>query len=163
MGVTTKKYRWPVAFFGATKSIWWAPAIVIADRSANATAIPDGYVVMVHTELQRAYEHKGLGSARPRRLPQDPAVMIWTSGTTCVPKGAWFDHRNLESAVRSAGGMNAPFDRLLVATPFQHAGYMAKIWDQLAWGSCTVISPVPWTTTQPSSIAPSVVRKKACR
>jgi acyl-CoA synthetase (AMP-forming)/AMP-acid ligase II len=122
-----------------------APALIIADRSASAAAIPDGYVVMEHTELQRAYERSGLGASRPIRLPEDPAVIIWTSGTTGVPKGAWFDHRNLESAVRSAGVMSAPFDRRLVATPFQHAGYMAKIWDQLAWGSCTVISPVPWT------------------
>ena len=77
--------------------------------------------------------------------PTDPVVIIWTSGTTGVPKGAWFDHRNLEAAVRSAGVMSAPYDRRLVGTPFPHAGYMAKLWDQLAWGSTVVISPTPWT------------------
>jgi acyl-CoA synthetase (AMP-forming)/AMP-acid ligase II len=41
--------------------------------------------------------------------------------------------------------MSAPFDRRLVGTPFPHAGYMAKLWDQLAWGSTVVISPTPWT------------------
>src|SRR5205085_2331224 len=41
--------------------------------------------------------------------------------------------------------IRAPFDRRLVGTPFPHAGYMAKLWDQLAWGSTVVISPTPWT------------------
>jgi len=72
-------------------------------------------------------------------------VIIWTSGTTGLPKGAWFDHDNLAAAVASAGVMSRPYDRRLVATPFPHAGYMAKVWDQVAWGSTIVISPVPWT------------------
>ena len=37
-----------------------------------------------------------------------------------------------------------PFDVKLVATPFPHAGYMAKLWDQLAWGISSVVSPAPW-------------------
>ena len=41
--------------------------------------------------------------------------------------------------------MAAPFDRRLVPTPFAHAGYMAKLWEQLAWGMTIVISPTPWT------------------
>ncbi|HMK62530.1 MAG TPA: fatty acid--CoA ligase family protein, partial [Acidimicrobiales bacterium] len=45
----------------------------------------------------------------------------------------------------TAGVMTAPFDRRLVPTPFAHAGYMAKLWEQLAWGVTVVISPPPWT------------------
>ena len=41
----------------------------------------------------------------------DAAVIIWTSGTTGVPKGAWFDHRGLHAAVASAGAMSAPVRR----------------------------------------------------
>ena len=74
----------------------------------------------------------------------DAAVIIWTSGTTGVPKGAWFDHRGLHAAVASAGAMSAPYDVKLVATPFPHAGYMAKLWDQLAWVTTSVIAPTPW-------------------
>jgi acyl-CoA synthetase (AMP-forming)/AMP-acid ligase II len=91
-------------------------------------------------------------SAAPRRaaapslgLASDPAVMIWTSGTTGLPKGAWFDHDNLRAAVESAGVMAAPFDRRLVTTPFAHAGYMAKLWEQLAWATTLVITPTPWS------------------
>ena len=86
----------------------------------------------------------GLGDRRPRRDPNDPAVIIWTSGTTGAPRGAWFDHRNLHAAVASAGVMSNPYDVKLVGTPFPHAGYMAKVWDQLAWGTTIVIAPAPW-------------------
>ena len=33
-------------------------------------------------------------------------------------------------------------------TPFAHAGYMAKLWEQLAWGMTLVISPTPWTAAE---------------
>jgi acyl-CoA synthetase (AMP-forming)/AMP-acid ligase II len=71
-------------------------------------------------------------------------VIIWTSGTSGIPKGAWFDHHNLAAAVGSAGVMAARHDRQLVATPFAHAGYMAKVWQQLETASTMIISPTPW-------------------
>lgn len=42
--------------------------------------------------------------------------------------------------------MSAPYDRRLVATPFAHAGDLAKLWDQLVWGTTIVVGPVPWKT-----------------
>jgi acyl-CoA synthetase (AMP-forming)/AMP-acid ligase II len=120
------------------------PALMIRDLSLDGPAPPPEVPVFTRGELEKAYVGPGLGAGRPRRDPTDPVVIIWTSGTTGVPKGAWFDHRNLAAAVASAGVMSAPFDRRLVGTPFQHAGYMAKLWDQLVWGSNVVISPTPW-------------------
>jgi acyl-CoA synthetase (AMP-forming)/AMP-acid ligase II len=84
-------------------------------------------------------------ASRPTVRASDPVVIIWTSGTTGLPKGAWFDHDNLRAAVTTAGVMTAPFDRRLVTTPFAHAGYMAKLWEQLAWATTLVIAPTPWT------------------
>jgi acyl-CoA synthetase (AMP-forming)/AMP-acid ligase II len=84
-----------------------------------------------------------LAAGRPR--PDDPAVVIWTSGTTGLPKGAWFDHRNLAAAVRTAGVMTVPFDRRISGIPMAHAGFMAKLWEQLAMGVTMVLTPTPWT------------------
>jgi acyl-CoA synthetase (AMP-forming)/AMP-acid ligase II len=91
--------------------------------------------------------------ARPRPAPRpahrgdavDPAVIIWTSGTTGLPKGAWLDHRNLAAAVRTAGVMTQPFDRRINGMPMAHAGYMAKLWEQFALGVTHVLTPAPWT------------------
>jgi acyl-CoA synthetase (AMP-forming)/AMP-acid ligase II len=41
--------------------------------------------------------------------------------------------------------MSAPYDRRLTSTPFAHAGYMFKLWDQLVWGSTLVVPPTPWS------------------
>lgn len=75
----------------------------------------------------------------------DLSVIIWTSGTTGLPKGACFTHQNLASAVRTAGPMAAPFARKLSSVPFAHAGYMAKGWEQVAYGMSLIISDTPWS------------------
>jgi acyl-CoA synthetase (AMP-forming)/AMP-acid ligase II len=120
------------------------PALVIRDP---ATGLPEplGAVpVLPRSALAPAYRAAG-----PRRRPElslaDPVVLIWTSGTTGVPKGAWFDSANLAASAEASGVMSAPYDRRLVATPFAHAGYLAKLWDQLVWGTTVVISPTPWS------------------
>jgi acyl-CoA synthetase (AMP-forming)/AMP-acid ligase II len=71
-------------------------------------------------------------------------VIVWTSGTTGAPKGAWFDHAGLAAGAHASGLLSAPFDRRLVATPFAHAGFMTRVWDQLAFVMTTIISPTPW-------------------
>jgi acyl-CoA synthetase (AMP-forming)/AMP-acid ligase II len=83
--------------------------------------------------------------SRPRVAAGDPAVIVWTSGTTGAPKGAWFDHGGLAAGAMASGLLSAPFDRRLVATPFAHAGFMTRVWDQLAFVMTTIISPTPWS------------------
>ena len=121
-----------------------APRLVIHDADAFSVRPAD---VPCHSfdDVVQASDGVALGDDRPARRPEDPAVIIWTSGTTGDPKGAWFDHRGLEAAVASAGVMSAPFDVKLAGTPFPHAGYAAKLWDQLAWGTTNVSAPAPWS------------------
>ncbi len=120
-----------------------SPVLVIRDETLELPSIPPGVPVLARTDL--VTDGPGLGRRRPARNSEDPVVIIWTSGTTGLPKGAWFDHRALEAAVGTAGVMAAPFDRRLVPTPFAHAGYLAKLWEQLAWGISVVVGVQPWT------------------
>jgi acyl-CoA synthetase (AMP-forming)/AMP-acid ligase II len=122
------------------------PALAFVDERAPLAGMPDDIERMTRHELADAAG--GAHAPASRGRSSDPVVVIWTSGTTGVPKGAWFDHDNLRAAVTTAGVMAAPFDRRLVPTPFAHAGYMAKLWEQLAWGMTIVISPTPWNAAE---------------
>jgi acyl-CoA synthetase (AMP-forming)/AMP-acid ligase II len=124
------------------------PRLLIRDPEVFA-AVDPGIAELSRAELT---PRPSTGGSPESVSPDSPAVIVWTSGTTGVPKGAWYDHRNLAAAARTAGVMSAPYDRKLVATPFAHAGYMGKLWDQLAWGTTVVVSPVPWTAAEMARI-----------
>ncbi len=85
---------------------------------------------------------------RPANLPApdvDRALaVVWTSGTTGVPKGALFDHRNLAAVSAGAGPLRGPLDRRVAPTPFAHVGYMVHLSEEIAYAITTVIPPTPW-------------------
>jgi acyl-CoA synthetase (AMP-forming)/AMP-acid ligase II len=124
-----------------------APVLVVRDP-----AIPCGPALLAlpylsSAELRRLRRQPG---APPSRVaePDELVALVWTSGTTGVPKGACFDHRAMRAAVDTAGVMAAPFDRRLLPTPLPHAGYMTKLWEQVAWGITIVLTPTPWSAAE---------------
>jgi len=76
--------------------------------------------------------------------PEDPVAIVWTSGTTGMPKGAVFDTECLRAMARGAGVLSSPGDRRLSPVPFAHVGYMCRAWDELTNVITTVIVPTPW-------------------
>ncbi|MCW2620688.1 MAG: putative acyl-CoA synthetase, partial [Frankiales bacterium] len=120
------------------------PVLVIRDLD-----LPAGPALAALPVLDRAdlagLRTAGRTFAPAPREPGDLVSVVWTSGTTGLPKGACFDHGTLHAAVASAGVMAAPYDRRLMPTPLAHAGYMTKLWEQVAWGITIVLTPTPWT------------------
>ncbi len=64
--------------------------------------------------------------------PDDPVAIVFTSGTTGAPKGAWYSHRRLmavaeiESA-RYGRGAQPPRKHLAAGVSFAHVGTMVRI------------------------------------
>ena len=75
----------------------------------------------------------------------DPLAIVWTGGTTGLPKGAWFDHECLRAMALGAAPLSEFGDRRLSPLPFAHVGFMTRAWDELAHRITTVIVPTPWT------------------
>lgn len=118
-----------------------AALLVLEDSAAIPAASPP---IIRRSDLAGLRQHPV--KARPHLgRPEDVAVIIWTSGTTGLPKGVCFTHDNLRNAVRTAGPVAGPFARKLSSVPFAHAGFMSKGWEQVAFGMTLVISPTPWS------------------
>lgn len=128
-----------------------APALVVRDEEAGLPPVPPGMAVLPRAALPAVGTPSIAGSPAELRR-SDPVSLIFTSGTTGLPKGALFDADNLAAFATSAGVMSAPYDRRLTGTPFPHAGFMAKLWDQLAWGITLVASPVPWSAAAMAAV-----------
>jgi acyl-CoA synthetase (AMP-forming)/AMP-acid ligase II len=118
------------------------PALVVADERLGALPDTRGWV-LPRTSLSTDTSGSALPAVNLTR--RDPVALIFTSGTTGAPKGAVFDADRLAAGAAAAGVMSAPYDRRLTSTPFAHAGYMFKLWDQLVWGSTLVVPPTPWS------------------
>jgi acyl-CoA synthetase (AMP-forming)/AMP-acid ligase II len=118
------------------------PALIVTDEQFGALPPATARVLR-----RTALSSDGSGSELPpvELTRRDPVALIFTSGTTGVPKGAVFDADRLAAGAAAAGVMSAPYDRRLTSTPFAHAGYMFKLWDQLVWGSALVVPPTPWS------------------
>lgn len=125
------------------------PRVTVLDPSA--ASLPDGAVVdalVRREEVGEAVETGGAPVTFPEVHQTDPVAIVWTSGTTGVPKGAVFDHRCLQAMVAGAGVLSEPGDRRLSPLPFAHVGYMTRVWDELVHVITTVVLPTPWKAAE---------------
>jgi acyl-CoA synthetase (AMP-forming)/AMP-acid ligase II len=98
--------------------------------------------------LERSSVLAATAGPPPARWPalesSDPVAVVWTSGTTGLPKGAVFDHACLAAVAAGTDVLSEPGDRRLSPLPFAHVGSMTRTWDEVANGITTVITPTPW-------------------
>ncbi|HWP62623.1 MAG TPA: AMP-binding protein [Candidatus Binatia bacterium] len=89
----------------------------------SATGLPDGSASWSSfLDGGRSVDSVRLGEARRAVEPDDIAAILYTSGTTGLPKGAMLSHRGmLHNAAAVAENLGlGPSDRLCLAVPFHH-------------------------------------------
>ena len=118
------------------------PVVTVVENGADAPPGPAG------TVLDLAAVHGALDGPGPGAWPDldrtDPVAVVWTSGTTGLPKGAVFDHASLAAVAEGTDVLSESGDRRLSPLPFAHIGSMTRPWDEIANGVTTVITPTPW-------------------
>jgi acyl-CoA synthetase (AMP-forming)/AMP-acid ligase II len=121
--------------------------VVDTDLVAGESVPPGSGTVLSRRSLAAAGEHgqRHVASGAYEADAHDPVTIVWTSGSTGVPKGAVFDHANLRAVAAGTDVLSHPGDRRLSPLPFAHVGYMTRAWDEIAHGVTTVITPQPWT------------------
>lgn len=176
---------WIVAFFATTSlgasavamNAWWAaeelrfglsdsaPKVLLVDekRAARLGAAPAG--VRVRSLATLLSDARGRdGAPAPPIAEDDPAVILYTSGTTGRSKGAVLSHRNLLGLVSIQSFQGARLARLMGAPPgwapptppcllsanplFHVSGLAAGVVAHLAWGAKSVWNAGKFDPTQ---------------
>lgn len=124
------------------------PAVTISEGGLPVTA-PTITRAEVAARIDEVIAGRRVGQAPAAVLdPGDPVAVVWTGGTTGVPKGALFDHTRLRAVAAGTDVLSADGDVRLSPLPFAHVGYMTRGWDELTRFVTTVITPTPWTAAE---------------
>ena len=123
------------------------PVVTVVDEALPTPSGPTG-TVLPRAAIDAAGEAGPTVDAPDRpgvaASLDDPVAVVWTSGTTGLPKGAIFDHASLRAVAVGTDVLSVPGDRRLSPLPFAHVGSMTRLWDEAANGITTVITPTPW-------------------
>ncbi|HYB83093.1 MAG TPA: class I adenylate-forming enzyme family protein [Mycobacterium sp.] len=158
--------EWPIAFFGALElgtiavpcNGWWSepevahacvltsPTLIVADAE-RTDRLPARSPVILIDDLRAAAEGRSQrpNSPLPKIDEDQPAVILFTSGTTGMPKGATLSHRSIIANVHSLLLMTRrlphqlpddhPVSVTLTSLPLFHIGAIQLLLLQYVTGS----------------------------
>ncbi len=109
--------------------------IVVNSESPMELDFPHDYL----PEILR--EHAGASEQESRPSPDDVASVMYTSGTTGVPKGVLLTHRGILEGARLKTGVApiSPGDRSLCVLPLFHSGGLNDLAYPCMYGGLTIV------------------------
>ncbi|ROP60482.1 alpha/beta fold hydrolase [Curtobacterium sp. PhB115] len=112
-----------------------------AEHAADATSAADHAADATSAAEHAADAHEPSGHTAPRPGGRDPLVLVFTSGSTGMPKGVAMTHRQqLQNAEQDAVALGTgPADRLAVVLPLSFAAGFLFAFDTLLCGGTVVL------------------------
>ncbi|MGC7102170.1 amino acid adenylation domain-containing protein, partial [Amycolatopsis lurida] len=120
--------------------------LVVADQTF-ASRLPDDERV-VRPEHATAAEFTG----KPGLHPDNALYVMWTSGSTGLPKGVVTTHRDVVNLVSDPAWRSGAHERVLVHSPFAFDASTYELWAPLLSGRTVVVAP-------PGDVDAAVVRR----
>jgi acyl-CoA ligase (AMP-forming) (exosortase A-associated) len=108
-------------------------AIVLVDETDETTPVPvTAWADLVAPDVGARCRH--------RSIDTDTVAILYTSGSTGLPKGVVLSHRNMVSGARSVSQYleNTPSDRILCVLPFSFDAGFSQITTAFSAGACAV-------------------------
>lgn len=125
------------------------PPFLANAQAAAGEAFVDEIIVLGEAEgavpYASLFQHDGQFTAVAIQPQQDIAVILYSSGTTGLPKGVMLSHRNLVANVLQSEAMAGhmgflPDDVILGITPFFHSMGLNVVLNVAMWRGCTLVT-----------------------
>ena len=131
-GYPAERRAWIVEAVGAP--------VVLVDRARLALGVPDGPAVVVVDDEDG---FAGVGAEDPGVVcaPDQLAYVMFTSGSTGMPKGVGVSHRAIAERVRDRIFTSGAHERVLMVAPYAFDPSTYAMWVPLLGGGCVVVAP----------------------
>jgi amino acid adenylation domain-containing protein len=115
-------------------------AVVLLGERRLAEGVDDVVPLMDVVEEEAAASADPSGPLHADVGPEDAAYVLYTSGSTGIPKGVVVPHRGIATAVGAGARILPPGARMLQSTPFTFDLFVMELGASLLHGGCLVVA-----------------------